>query len=303
MDTIELGALDNTSISLADDLLEINPSEFNNDTVNTGIVENNFAVVDTYDGGDQPDTYQFEIGQAGTYELELSNLEANLDLFIRDSDGNILYSATASGTESELIRAELASGSYIASISGEADVTSDYSFTISQTSTEDETDGEPILNQGDTVYRFLETEAQTQFYTTSEEERDTILEDLPQYQYQGESFVGAPNPDATEITGVIPVYRFFNTNTGVHLYTTSEEEQDFITENLPHYDSEGISYYGYESEVEGSVPLYRFYNASLDAHFYTPSTAERDEFLADTSYQLEGEEEGIAYYVNPVGDI
>lgn len=114
------------------------------------------------------------------------------------------------------------------------------------------------------------------------------------------STVGAPNPEENDITGVTPVYRFFNTSTGVHLYTASEVERDFVTENLANYTPEGISYYGYESPQKGTVPLYRFYNQSLDAHFYTPSIAERDEFLASSEYRLEGGESGIAFYVNPV---
>ena len=275
-----------------------------NSTINTGTIETNLAVVNSYEGGGEPDAYQFTIAQAGTYEVELGDLEANLDLTIEDSEGNVVYSSTAPGTESELINAEFESSSYTAYIFGGDDVSSSYSFTISQTSTGDDSDddSEPILNQGDTVYRFLETEAQTQFYTTSTQERDVVIDTLPNYTYEGESFIGAPNPDETDISGVIPVYRFFNTSTGVHLYTASEVERDSVRDNLPNYEFEGISYYGYETEVDGSVPLYRFYNQDLDAHFYTPSTAERDEFLDDSAYTLEGES-GIAYYVNPVGEI
>ncbi|MGL5075557.1 MAG: hypothetical protein ACRDBG_06900, partial [Waterburya sp.] len=54
---------------------------------------------------------------------------------------------------------------------------------------------------------------------------------------------------------------------------------------------------------EGTVPLYRLYNTELDAHFYTPSAEEKDAFLADSNYQLEGGEDGVAFYVQPVDDI
>ena len=169
----------------------------------------------------------------------------------------------------------------------------------------EEEDIEPpdyIKLQGDTVYRFFETDRQTQFYTTSEVERDNTLQNLKNYRYDGPSFISAPNPETTDITGVIPVYRFLNTNNYVHVYTASEVERDYIENNLPHYVPEtdnGISYYGYESRQEGTVPLYRFYNESLGAHFYTPSETERNEFLATPGYVAESEN-GIAFYVHSV---
>ena len=151
------------------------------------------------------------------------------------------------------------------------------------------------------VYRFLRTDTQTQFYTTTEIERDTILETLPQYELEGSSFIGAPNVDP--LTGTSPVYRFFNTSTGIHLYTADENERAFVEENLDNYVAEGTPYYGYDTQVEGTVPLYRFYNSELDAHFYTPSAEERDAFIASSDYEPEGGGDGIAFYVEPAPEV
>lgn len=333
MDIFELGILDNTAINQSDDVsFDPNNSEsdpetgyladadnfsfpesgdntnyinaVDDSTIDAGVVEDNFMVVNTYDGGDG-DSYQFEIAQTGSYDVELGDLEANLDLSIGDETENIIYTSSESGNESEYIAADFGSGTYTAYITGSEDVETGYSFSITQLSAGEETEGggEPIISEGDTVYRFLETEAQTQFYTTSEVERDSIIANLPNYEYEGESFIGAPNPEENEIAEVVPVYRLFNTDTGVHLYTASQIERDAVTDNLPNYEYEGIAYHGYESQQEDTVPLYRFYNSSLDAHFYTPSTAEKDEFLADSNYQPEGGESGIAFYVEPVADI
>ena len=151
------------------------------------------------------------------------------------------------------------------------------------------------------VYQFLRTDTQTQFYTTEEVERDTILETLPQYEPEGISFVGAPNVDP--LTGTSPVYRFFNTSTGIHLYTADENERAFVAENLDNYVAEGTPYYGYDTQVEGTVPLYRFYNAELDAHFYTPNTDERDFFIESPDYVAEGGGNGIAFYVEPAPEL
>ena len=149
-----------------------------------------------------------------------------------------------------------------------------------------------------TVYRFFNTQAGVHFYTASEPERDSISENLPQYNLEDASFISAPASD--DITGVAPVYRFLNTDTGVHLYTISETEREAIQANLPNYQFEDIAYYGYTEELENTTPLYRFYNPVINAHFYTPSAAEREQVLANLpDYQPEGDN-GIAFYVQPV---
>ena len=152
--------------------------------------------------------------------------------------------------------------------------------------------------QGEAVYRFLNTDLNVQFYTADEVEKDTIRLNLPNYEYQGVSFVAPFYKD--DITGVNPVYRLRNSITGVHLYTISEAEKDNILETSPYYslDGNGIGFYAYENQIEGTEPLYRFYNSSLDAHFYAPSIEERDEYIASPDFQIEGDD-GIAFYVHP----
>ncbi|MEM6611813.1 MAG: FG-GAP-like repeat-containing protein, partial [Cyanobacteria bacterium P01_C01_bin.72] len=143
-----------------------------------------------------------------------------------------------------------------------------------------------------TVFRFF-NEAGFHFYTTSTGERDYIIDNLSNYQYEGGADVAADplleNPE------VVPVYRLFNNETGSHLYTTSQTEVDFIQANLPNLTLEGEAFYAYNSQVEGSIPIYRFFN-DAGSHFYTPSSTERDyvdENLDNYRY------EGIAYYADP----
>ncbi|MGB5712855.1 MAG: hypothetical protein WBM44_18340, partial [Waterburya sp.] len=45
------------------------------------------------------------------------------------------------------------------------------------------------------------------------------------------------------IGSTIPIHRFYEPSLGVHFYTPSEEEKDFVEENLSNYDYEGIAYY------------------------------------------------------------
>ncbi len=159
---------------------------------------------------------------------------------------------------------------------------------------------EPIA-EGSTVYRFFNPTVGVHFYTASEAERDSVQENLSDiYNFEGASYVGAPHDeDGDELTGAKPVYRFFNTSTGVHLYTINELERDSIIENLPNYNFEGVAYYGFETEQPDTQALYRFYNPVIDAHFYTPNVGERDNVLETLpDYQLEGNN-GITFYIQP----
>ena len=45
------------------------------------------------------------------------------------------------------------------------------------------------------VYRFSRTDTQTQFYTTTDVERESVLANLPQYELEGISFVGVAVPE------------------------------------------------------------------------------------------------------------
>ena len=51
------------------------------------------------------------------------------------------------------------------------------------------------------------------------------------------------------------MYRLFNQNTGIHLYTADENERAFIEENLDNYVFEGTPYYGYDTQEEGTLYL------------------------------------------------
>ena len=101
------------------------------------------------------------------------------------------------------------------------------------------------------VYRFLNVDAGVHVYTIAPRERDSILENLPNYNYEGVAYYGFE----TEQPGTIPVYRFLNTNTGTHFYTTSVAERDDIAQNAPNYqlegdiESGGITFYVPEAEI------------------------------------------------------
>lgn len=92
------------------------------------------------------------------------------------------------------------------------------------------------------VYRFLNVDAGVHVYTIEGKERDFILENLPNYTYEGVAYYGFE----TEQPDTVPLYRFLNVDTATHFYTTSVAERDDFVENFPNYQLEGdggITYY------------------------------------------------------------
>lgn len=95
----------------------------------------------------------------------------------------------------------------------------------------------------DEVFRFYNTETGTHFLTASVDEKEFIEEDLDNMVFEGVAFMAETNSGEASNEGLEPVYRFFNTETETHFFTTSASERDFIIENNPEFVSEGISFY------------------------------------------------------------
>ncbi len=159
------------------------------------------------------------------------------------------------------------------------------------------------------VHRFFQYEKGFHFYTADENERENVFErsidgEL-KYNYENVAYrVLASDKDSLTgetIEGAKPVYRFFNTDTGAHLYTMDENEKDYILENLSNYSFDGINYYGFEVQPEDieTVPLYRMYNTQSGSHLFTIDSNEfntiknSEEF---SYFNVEGNE-GVTYYV------
>jgi hypothetical protein len=80
----------------------------------------------------------------------------------------------------------------------------------------------------------------THFFTISSAEKDHVIATWPAiYAYEGIAW----HANTTQSAGWVPVYRFFNTKTGTHFYTTSAAERDNVIDTLSWYSYEGIAYY------------------------------------------------------------
>lgn len=141
------------------------------------------------------------------------------------------------------------------------------------------------------VYRFFNTLNGTHFFTTSVEERNSLISSNSVYQYEGNTF----DSNATADNGGTAVFRFYNTENGVHFYTASAEEAANIRNTLPQFNDEGIVYYAHTTAEAGGSALFRFYNTANGSHFFTNSEAERDNIISTLGHYSY---EGVAYYVD-----
>jgi len=88
----------------------------------------------------------------------------------------------------------------------------------------------------------------------------------------------------------VPLYRYWNSSTFDHFYTTSWAE---LGNGKYGYRWEETQCYVFATQQPGSVPLYRYWNSKLGDHFYTTNWAELGAGRAGYAY------EGIQCYVFP----
>jgi hypothetical protein len=96
----------------------------------------------------------------------------------------------------------------------------------------------------------------------------------------------------------VPIYRFFNTRSGDHLFTANVAERNAVLANLPDYIAEGVGGVGfqaYSTAGTGLLPVYRFFKASNGEHFYTISESEKNFILNNLPQYVP---EGIAYFAS-----
>ncbi|MFN2431369.1 MAG: hypothetical protein ABR599_00850, partial [Gemmatimonadota bacterium] len=91
------------------------------------------------------------------------------------------------------------------------------------------------------LYRFFRPASTSHFFTTSDQERDDIINNLPDWDYEGTGFRVIPFNHTPLPAGVVPVYRYFSSQTTGHFWTTNQSEAP------AGYTLEGIAFYVYPS--------------------------------------------------------
>lgn len=90
------------------------------------------------------------------------------------------------------------------------------------------------------------------------------------------------------IEGLDAVFRFYDTATHDHFYTTSTAEKMQILQTLPTYKLEGVSWATPDKGAD-TVDVFRFYDTATHDHFFTSSVVERDQVMStQPTYQYEG---------------
>ncbi|WP_336490488.1 hypothetical protein [Methylobacterium nigriterrae] len=85
-----------------------------------------------------------------------------------------------------------------------------------------------------------------------------------------------------------PVYRFFDTATQDHFYTTNAAEKDQILKTLPTYKYEGVQWSTPDKGAD-TIDVFRFFDSAHSSHFYTTSATERDYVIkTQPAYKYEG---------------
>ena len=139
------------------------------------------------------------------------------------------------------------------------------------------------------VHRLYQYEKGFHFYSSDLNEINYIQEKTSagemSYTYEAEKFQVLADDElltGEAIEGVKPVYRFFNTETGAHLYTMDENEKDYIIDSFANYSFEDIKYYAFETEPANldTIPVYRMLNNQSGAHLFTIDQNEIDSIQA-----------------------
>ncbi|MFA5197267.1 MAG: hypothetical protein WC437_02480 [Patescibacteria group bacterium] len=141
------------------------------------------------------------------------------------------------------------------------------------------------------VYRFRNINGYY-FYTIFEAEKNNIIAKWPNlYIYEGVNF----SLNYGSNRNSVPLYRFYNKQTGSHFYTAFEaEKNDVIAKYGYIYQFEGTAW-NVSYDPANSFPVYRFYNLQNGSHFYTANEGEKNTIISTLGYRYRFE--GVSYYV------
>lgn len=147
------------------------------------------------------------------------------------------------------------------------------------------------------VYRFWSSKTGKHFYTSSEAEKDKLVNKYPGlWTFEGAAYHAYARQSGRAL---LPVYRFWSDALSGHFWTISEAEKNKLIDRFSDvWTFEGPAFYAYAEgqHAAGAKAVHRFWSETLNAHFYTISEAEKnkliDRFAHVWSY------EGVAWYAH-----
>lgn len=96
-------------------------------------------------------------------------------------------------------------------------------------------------------------------------------------------------------------FRYYDTSTGNHFYTTSTSEKAQIDQTLPGFRYEGVQWSTPDQGAD-TVDVFRFFDMKTQDHFYTTSVYERDTIIQQSSRQYSYEGVAFEAYASAAGD-
>ena len=117
------------------------------------------------------------------------------------------------------------------------------------------------------VYRFVAPKVDSHFYTISENERQQVQQNWPNYwTYEGVAFYAYPA--GRQPFGTLPVYRFWSDYLGSHFYTIDEDEKNRVVQNYPSiWQLEVIAWYAYAQPHPPDSAAYNFTGGPQEASY------------------------------------
>ncbi len=131
------------------------------------------------------------------------------------------------------------------------------------------------------VYRFWSDSKQTHFYTTSPQERDSIINNWGHiWTYENVAYSIPVRQGGNCPSGTYPVYLFWSDSKQSHFYTINSVEKNDVIKKWPDiWSYEGIAYCALTSQKSGTSPVYRFWSDSKQTHFYTKNVQEKNDVI------------------------
>ncbi len=149
------------------------------------------------------------------------------------------------------------------------------------------------LGGSELVFRFVNLETGTHFFTIDPVERDAVIAD-PRFQFEAAVFSAFPEA----FDGATAIVRFFDLNRGSHFYTTAAVGTSQFFDPAS-FRFEGIAFYVYDVEGEplfdltAPVTLTAFDNLAAGGELLTATASERaaldasPDFLADPDFAIQ----------------
>ncbi len=127
------------------------------------------------------------------------------------------------------------------------------------------------------VFRVLNPNLAMHTFTTSEGERDTLVNTYGYVDETQSPNVGGFGVFTGQLDGSSPVRRLYNPNNGEHYYTIKDVERDFlVTAGWSYEKDEGAIF---ATPHPGVSAIYRLYNERFGGHLFTENRAMADAVL------------------------